>query len=176
MLDSSSVRLIELPAFCVVVMVGTSSSGKSTFTKKHFLRTEILSSDYFRGLVSDDENDQSATKDAFDSLYFIAAKRLARGRLTVIDATNLRPQDRQGYVQLASRFHCPAVALVLNLSEGTCLARNDSRSDRNLEPGILRQQSETLRLNLANLEHEGFSRAYLLSSPQEIEVTRFVRI
>lgn len=174
--DSSSVRPIELPAFCVVVMVGTSGSGKSTFTKKHFLRTEILSSDYFRGLVSDDENDQSATKDAFDSLYFIAAKRLARGRLTVIDATNLRPQDRQGYVQLGSRFHCPVVAVVLNLPESICLARNDSRSDRNLEPDILRQQSEMLRLNLPSLEREGFSRVYFLPSPQEVDMARFVRI
>jgi protein phosphatase len=174
--DSSSVALIELPSFCIAVMVGASGSGKSTFTKKHFLRTEILSSDYFRGLVSDDENDQSATRDAFDSLYFVAAKRLARGRLTVIDATNLRPQDRQGYVQLASRFHCPAVALVLNLPESTCLARNDSRCDRNLEPGILGQQSEMLRLNLLSLECEGFSRVYIFSSSQEIDIARFVRI
>jgi protein phosphatase len=176
MRDSSLLRPIELPAFCVVVMVGISGAGKSTFTRKHFIRTQILSSDSFRGLVSDDENDQSATKDAFDSLYFIAARRLARGRLTVIDATSLRPQDREGYVQLALRFHCPAIAVVLNLPENVCLDRNRVRNDRNLQPETLRCQSETLRLHLANLEDEGFSRVYVLSTPQEIEVTRFVRV
>jgi protein phosphatase len=157
-------------------MVGTSGAGKSTFTRKHFLPTEVLSSDNFRALVSDDENDQSATEDAFESLYFVAAKRLARGRLTVVDATNLRPQDRQGYVQLASRFHCPAVAVVLNLPENECVERNAVRADRNLPLETLRCQSATLRLHIANLSGEGFSRVYVLSTPEEIEFTRFVRI
>ena len=46
---------------------------------RHFAPTEVLSSDFFRGLVADDENDQSATADAFDALHYIAGKRL-RGR------------------------------------------------------------------------------------------------
>src|SRR5947199_1371573 len=35
------------------------------------------------------ENDQAATKDAFEVLHFIAGKRLAAGRLVVVDATNV---------------------------------------------------------------------------------------
>ena len=60
---------IEIPELCVVALVGISSSGKSTFAKKHFKATEVLSSDYFRALVSDDENNQNVTPQAFDALY-----------------------------------------------------------------------------------------------------------
>lgn len=78
---------INLPELCVVALIGVSGSGKSTFARKHFKPTEVISSDFCRALVSDDENDQSATNDAFDVLYYIAGKRLEAGRLTVIDAT-----------------------------------------------------------------------------------------
>ena len=80
-----------IPEWCVVLLVGPSSAGKSTFAKQHFSSTEVLSSDHFRALVSDDENDQSATQDAFDLLYLVAQKRLLRKKLCLIDATNLRP-------------------------------------------------------------------------------------
>ena len=81
---------IDIPALSLVVLVGASGSGKSTFARTHFRATEVISSDFCRGLVSDDENDQAASKDAFEVLNFIAAKRLAAGRLTVIDATNVQ--------------------------------------------------------------------------------------
>ncbi len=86
---------IKIPKLSLVVLIGPSGSGKSTFARKHFLPTEVLSSDYCRGLVSDDENDQAATNDAFDVLHYVAGKRLARGRLTVIDATNVQPESRK---------------------------------------------------------------------------------
>ena len=85
---------ITIPELSLVVLVGPSGCGKSTFARKHFKPTEVLSSDYCRGLVSDDENDQSATRDAFAVLHFIAAKRLAAGRLTVVDATKLQKAVR----------------------------------------------------------------------------------
>ena len=62
-------RRIEVPELAVIAMVGVSGSGKSTFARKHFKATEILSSDHYRGVVSDDETDQSASGDAFDALY-----------------------------------------------------------------------------------------------------------
>jgi protein phosphatase len=82
---------LTIPELSLVVLVGISGSGKSTFARKHFKPTEILSSDYCRALVSDDKNSQEATPDAFDVLHYIAAKRLAAGRLTVIDATKAEP-------------------------------------------------------------------------------------
>src|SRR5215216_2021360 len=97
---------IKIPKLSFVVLIGPSGSGKSTFARKHFLPTEVLSSDYCRGLVSDDENDQAATGDAFSVLHFIAAKRLALGKLTVVDATNVQPESRRPLVELARQFHC----------------------------------------------------------------------
>jgi protein phosphatase len=86
---------ITLPELCLVVLIGSSGCGKSSFGATHFKKTEVLSSDYCRGLVSDDENNQACSKDAFEVLRFIAAKRLAAGKLTVVDATNVMPEDRK---------------------------------------------------------------------------------
>src|SRR4051794_27456958 len=97
---------IKIPKLSLVVLIGPSGSGKSTFARKHFLSSEVISSDYCRGLVSDDVNDQAASKDAFEVLHFIAAKRLARGRFTVVDATNVQLEARTPLVQLARKYHC----------------------------------------------------------------------
>ena len=108
---------ITIPRLSLVVLIGPSGSGKSTFARAHFLSTEILSSDSCRGLVSDDENNQAVTNHAFELLHFIAGKRLALGRLTVIDATNVQPEARKPLVQLARQYHCLPVAIVLNLPD-----------------------------------------------------------
>src|ERR1700686_3951212 len=120
---------ISIPKLSLVVLIGPSGSGKSTFARKHFLPTEILSSDACRALVSDHENDQTVTKDAFAVLHFIAAKRLAIGRLTVIDATNVQPEARKPLVELARQYHCLPVAFVLDLPERVCQDRNKGRAD-----------------------------------------------
>src|SRR5712675_415657 len=121
---------ISIPKLSLVVLVGPSGSGKSTFARKHFLPSEVLSSDYCRGLVSDDENDQMATTDAFEVLHYVAGKRLVRGRLTVVDATNVQPEARAPLVALARKYHCLPVAIVLNPPEDVCQERNRSRPDR----------------------------------------------
>src|ERR1700758_2153944 len=115
---------VKIPELALVVLVGPSGSGKSTLARSLFKPTEVLSSDFCRGLVSDDENDQAATNDAFAVLHFIAAKRLAAGKLTVIDATNVLPEDRKVLLKLASDYHCLPVALVFNLPEKLCHERN----------------------------------------------------
>src|SRR3954447_18046960 len=97
---------INIPKLSLVVLIGPSGSGKSTFARRHFRPTEILSSDACRGMVSDDEKEQAVTKDAFEVLRFIAGKRLALGRLTVIDATNVQPEARKPLVELARQYHC----------------------------------------------------------------------
>src|SRR6476659_4282480 len=114
---------ISIPKLSFVVLIGPSGSGKSTFARKHFLASEVLSSDYCRGLVSDDENNQAATNDAFEVLHYIASKRLARGHLTVIDATNVQPEARSPLVHLARKYHCLTVAIVFDLPESICYER-----------------------------------------------------
>ncbi|MGH9767079.1 MAG: polynucleotide kinase-phosphatase [Blastocatellia bacterium] len=160
---------ITIPELSLVVLIGPSGCGKSTFARKHFKPTEILSSDYFRGLVSDDENDQSATKDAFEALHFIAAKRLAAGKLTVIDATNVQPESRKPLIQLAREYHCLPVAIVLNMPEKLCQDRNRQRPDRDFGPHVIRQQKQQLRCSLRDLQYEGFRHVFVMDSPEEVE-------
>src|SRR5690349_8362733 len=122
---------ITIPELSLVVLVGISGSGKSSFAKKHFKETEILSSDKCRGIVSDDENNQAATNDAFELLHFTASKRLKNGLLTVVDATNVQPEARKPLVQSAKNYHCLPVAIVLDVPEKVCEERNEKRPDRN---------------------------------------------
>src|SRR5437016_13543897 len=136
---------ITIPELSLVVLIGPSGSGKSTFAHKHFLPTEVLSSDACRGMVSDDDNNQAVTNDAFELLHFIAGKRLALGRLTVIDATNVQPESRQPLVALARQFHCLPVAIALNLPEKLCHERNRLREPRDCGPHVVRHQPPQLR-------------------------------
>jgi predicted kinase len=110
-------RTLTVPELSLVVLVGTTGSGKSTFAARHFAATQVLSSDYCRGLVSDDENDQSASADAFDLLHHIAGVRLRRGLLTVVDATNVQPKSRAALVAVARAYDVLPVAIVLDVPE-----------------------------------------------------------
>jgi protein phosphatase len=159
---------ITIPNGSVVALIGASGSGKSTFARTHFLATEVLSSDYFRGLVSDDENDQEASRDAFEALYFVAGRRLDNGRTTVIDATNVQADARKPLVALARDHDMMAVAIVLNLPESLCLERNRSRPDRDFGPHVVRRQVQQLRQSIRSLQREGFRYVYVLSSPDEV--------
>ncbi len=166
---------IIIPELSLVVLIGASGSGKSSFARKHFMGTEVLSSDFCRGLVSDNENDQSATKDAFDLLHYIAAKRLASGKLTVIDATNVQAEDRKPLLQLAREYHCLPVAIALNLPEQLCHTRNQERCDRNFGSHVVRRQSEMMRRSLRGLQREGFRYIHILNSPEEVEAVSIER-
>ncbi|HLN17372.1 MAG TPA: polynucleotide kinase-phosphatase [Acidimicrobiales bacterium] len=166
---------LKIPDLSLVVLIGVTGSGKSTFAARHFRPTEVLSSDYCRGLVSDDENDQSVTEAAFEILHFIAAKRLEAGRLMVIDATNVQQESRRSLIALAKEQHVLSVAVVLDVPEEICAARNESRPDRQFGPHVLRNQRSQLRRSMKNLRREGFHRAYFLSGEDEIEAATFER-
>jgi polynucleotide kinase-phosphatase len=166
---------ITIPELSLVVLIGPSGCGKSTFARKHFKPTEVLSSDFCRALVSDDENNQAATRDAFEVLHFIAAKRLAAGKLTVVDATNVQPEARKPLVQLARDYHVLPVALVLNLPDRLCQDRNRERSDRNFGPHVIRQQSQQLRRSIRNLKREGFRHIHEFSTPDEVDAVEIER-
>src|ERR1700720_4323196 len=166
---------LSIPELAVVALVGPSGSGKSSFARKHFRPTEVLSSDFCRGLVSDEENSQAATNDAFDVLYFIASKRLAAGKLVVIDATNVQAEARKPIIALARQYHCIPVAIVFDLPEKLCHERNRDRPERTLGPHVIRQQSQQLRRSLRNLESEGFRRVHVLRTPEEVEAAEIQR-
>lgn len=160
---------ITIPELALVVLIGTSGSGKSTFARKHFKPTEVISSDFCRGLVSDDENSQEATKDAFELLHFIASKRLAAGKLTVIDATNVQPEARKPLVQLARQYHCLPVAIAFKLPEKVCQERNRERTDRNFGSHVIPQQYQAMRRSLSALDREGFRHTFVMDSIEEVD-------
>lgn len=166
---------IVVPEIAVVVLIGASGSGKSTFARAHFRSSEILSSDYCRGLVADDENDQSVSREAFEILYFIARKRLEKGKVVVIDATNTQANTRKSLVALAREFHAMPVALVLNMPENLCVARNRERPNRNFAAHVVRNQSFDLRRSLRRLKDEGFRYTYIVDSPEELAQVKVVR-
>jgi protein phosphatase len=166
---------LTIPELAVVALVGPSGSGKSSFARKHFRPTEVLSSDFCRGLVSDEENSQAATNDAFEVLYFIVSKRLTAGKLVVIDATNVQAEARNPIIALARQFHCIPVAIVFDLPEKLCHERNRNRPDRDFGPHVIRQQSQQLRRSLRNLQREGFRRVHILHSPEEVDAAEIVR-
>ena len=167
---------IKVPKLSLVVLIGPSGSGKSTFAKKHFLPTEVLSSDFCRGLVADDENDQKATNPAFDVLHFIARKRLAAGKLTVVDATNVQREARKPLVQLAREFHAIPSAIVFDLPEKVCQARNVDRPDRNFGRRVIAQHRQQMRRSLRGLKKEGFRHIYVLKSEEEVNAATLQRV
>ncbi|GAA1741181.1 polynucleotide kinase-phosphatase [Luedemannella helvata] len=167
--------MIKLPALSLVVLVGVSGSGKSTFAARHFGRFEVISSDFCRGLVADDENDQSATVDAFDVLRYIAGKRLAAGRLTVVDATNVQPEARRTLIEVARAHDVLPVAIVLDVPESVAVARNAARPDRAFGAHVVRRQRDQLRRSLRGLAREGFRAVHTLRGVEEIDAATITR-
>ena len=157
------------------MLVGVSGSGKTTFARQHFGPFEVISSDFCRGLVADDENDQAATADAFDVLEYIAGKRLAAGRLTVVDATNVQPAARKQFVELARAHDVLPVAIVLDLPKSLCAQRNESRPDRTFGAQVIARQHDQLRRSLRSLSREGFRKVHVLRSPAQVDAAMVVR-
>ena len=135
----------------------------------------MISSDFCRGLVSDDENDQSVSKEAFEVLNFIAAKRLAAGRLTVIDATSVQPESRKQLVALAREYDVLPVAIVLDVPER--VASSGTRSDpigssARMSCGA---SGSSFAAGLRSLKREGFRNIHVLDGVEEIDAVSIER-
>lgn len=166
---------IALPADALVALVGIAASGKTTFARRHFAPTEILSSDAFRALIADDPAAQGATDDAFDLLHRLLEMRLRRGRLTVVDATNVEDWARAELLGVARRHRRPAVAIVLDVPLDVALERNAARASPRPPPAALRRQHRWLADSLPALAHEGFEAVHILRSVAEVDGARITR-
>ena len=166
---------LTIPELSLVVLIGPSGAGKSTFAAKHFLSTEVISSDACRALVSDDENDLAATAAAFRVLHSIAGERLRSGRVAVVDATSVQPESRKPLIALAREHDCLPVAIVFDLPEKLCVERNRGRANRNLPAGVIHRQRDQMRRSLRGLQREGFRYVYTLDSVEAVDSSAIVR-
>lgn len=160
---------IHIPELSLVILIGASSSGKSTFARKHFKPTEIVSSDHCRAVVSDDETSLASSADAFELARFITEKRLKNGLLTVIDATNVQEESRKDWIRLARKHHVLPVAIVINPPEKICIGRSGLRTDRDLGKHVIPQQIAQLKRSLKRLKLEGFRHIFELRAPEEVD-------
>ena len=159
---------IRIPKTALVLLVGASGSGKSSFAKKHFAQYETVSSDACRGIVSNDENNQAASNDAFELFYYIISMRLKKGLLTVADATNIQPDARKKLISIARSFHVLPVAIVFDMPQELCETRNQQRTDRNVPPHVIRRQLQDLKRSLKSIKKEGFKKLYTFRSEEEV--------
>lgn len=164
---------IEIFDPSLVLLIGPSGSGKTTFARTHFKPTEVASSDHYRALISDDENDQRVTHEAFELLQAVVAKRLAHGKLTVIDATNLKAEARRPLLFMARRYHLPVIAVIFAFPTDVCKARNRQRTERSVPEDVIERQAEDLRASLQEVRREGFERIYEIENDDTaVEIER----
>ncbi len=167
--------LIAIPDPSLVLLIGPSGSGKSTFAKRHFQPTEVLSSDFCRSLVCDDESNQAATDDAFELLHLILSKRLNRRRTTVIDATNVQASSREKLSAFARHADIPLVAIVFSLPEEILQFRNQSRTQRQVPTQVIQQQRAAMAESIGCLYSEGFHSIFSIHTLQELDAVILIR-
>lgn len=166
---------IAIPDFCLVVLIGATGAGKSTFARRHFKTTEIISSDYARGLITDNENDQSISADAFDLVAAIAEKRLKHRRLAVVDATNVRAPERKRWIEIARRWHALPAAIMLDVDLDDCMRHNGDRPERQFGPGVAQRMIGEIRRGMRGLEREGFRQVWRLRGVEDIAASTLSR-
>jgi protein phosphatase len=163
----------EIPDFCLVVLIGASGAGKSSFARRWFRPTEIISTDRARELIADDQSDQEVSSDAFDLARFIVEKRLKHQKRAVIDTTNVHASERRQWLFVARRWNANAIAIVLDPGLDACLRHNESRPDRCVDPDVLRRLYASMQTELATLRSEGFQQIIELHSQAEIDSAHF---
>ncbi|MBN1900404.1 AAA family ATPase [Candidatus Sumerlaeota bacterium] len=161
-------NLITLPGSSLVLLVGVSGSGKTTFARCHFLSSQILSSDRFRAMISDDENCMEVSRDAFEILYMVTRKRLSGKKLTVIDATNIQDYGRRILLDIAAECGAPVVALILNIPEDVCIDRAIKRTDRIIPLEVVFEQFKEFKRTTKAVYSENFHSVYILNGPDEV--------
>jgi protein phosphatase len=166
---------IEIPDLCLILLIGASSAGKSTFAKQHFIPSEIVSSDACRRMVADDENDQSASADAFRLVHHIVSMRLRRGRLTVVDATNLWADDRKALLRIARENYVPSIAIAIDVPEEVAQQRGQERPDRDVPPEVIQRHVSQFNQARSRLKTEGFYKVFVLDAPEEVARAEVVR-
>ena len=146
---------MQLPDPAVVLLVGASGSGKSTWAGARYREVEVVSSDALRAVVGSGTGDLEASEDAFRLLDQIVEGRCRRGLTVVLDTLGLDPVRRADWAAVARAAGLPTVAVVLDTPATVCRARN-ARRDRPVPAEVLNGQLRRMRDITTELEHEGW--------------------
>lgn len=166
---------LVIPAPSLVMLCGPAGSGKSTFVRRHFPETAVVSSDRCRAMIADDEADIRVSREAFELFHQIIDARLRHRRLTVADSTALQPEARKALRQLARRREVPAVLIVFDVPEETCY-RWDARRRRQVGRAVIHRQWTLLQDALAKIPQEGYDRVVILGEANLAKASvRFAR-
>jgi protein phosphatase len=160
--------IVRVPPGALVALIGPAASGKSTWAKRHFEPTQIVSADACRGMIADDENDQEATRDAFRLFHRIIGERLKRGLPTVADSNALIASARGELLRDAGIYNRPVIAVVFAMPFETQQAWSANRP-RRIPPAIIGEHRQMLQQTLHVLCDEGFNQIVILRSPEEID-------
>lgn len=152
---------IIVPRRTLLVLCGPAGSGKSAFAAQRFTPTSIVSSDYCRALICDDENNQQVNRDTFDLFYFIIQKRMYLGRFTVADSTALHSATRRRLRAQSRQSGYYGCLLIFNTPPEICLARNSLRS-RNVEEQVIPYHAGLLQQTLLDAPSEGWDQVHVL--------------
>jgi protein phosphatase len=163
--------ILGLPEPSLVLLIGASGSGKSTFAAQHFLPTEVVSSDRCRGMVSDDENDQRATQAAFELLETIVSIRLRGRKMTVVDATNLRAEDRKKLKSIAKNHDSLCSVILFDTPRDICIARNVRRSDRTMDARVIIRHVSMFNKACSDVKAEKYHRIFRLTAERLSKAT-----
>ncbi len=184
---------IILPHSGIVLLVGPSNSGKTTMLsnlveKGQILRSEIVSSDEFRILVSNvdfidwrerpkDEVDslydqyESISNEAFTMMDSMIEARCKLNKLTFVDATHLKEEERKKYISIARKHHVPIITVILNISQETLLERDEQRDNPRGKRRI-KQQYQLFKREIRYIKKEGYTAAYVIGEKESVEFIR----
>jgi protein phosphatase len=160
---------IKLPQRTLVVLCGAAGSGKSTFAQRlvesHQQQglkvTSIVSSDYCRALVCDDETNQQVNRDSFDLFHYIIYKRMMQGRFTVADSTALQVEARHRMLGLARRHNYYTCIFVFDIPIETCILQDQARQ-RTVGEQVINYHANQLQQTLADIQGEGWHQVHVL--------------
>lgn len=159
---------ITIPKPSLVILVGPSCSGKTTFSKKYFEDDEIISMDL------NNQGNKKAKENSIDILYNQISKKLEIGKIVVLDSSNLIESTRKVLLRFANEFHILPIAIVFNISEKECLKRNESKGI--VSDCLIKAQMTYLNKTLKTIEKEGFSKVYILNDTKDIDRVKIERV
>ena len=165
--------MLRLPAPCVIVLVGASGAGKSTWAQANVPADWVVSSDQLRAMVGTGQHDMRASADAFEVLDMIVERRMKRRLTTVIDTLGMDAGRRAKWIHDAKRHNLPCYAVGFDVTPTQARARVRERG-RGVPAAVLKQQLDTWRTLRDGLRDEGFTGVVIDPGPLVIVSPQFV--